>query len=175
MGSHPKALYQLRLATRIFAVAVMVAVLSSFFLPHDYRIQRDVTIAISEEALVTYLGDASNWPKWMYIHQGKLVASLQNSSGMAFEIKYDSGKKGQFSVEEVSNHQVVFNVVPKMGQSTVLNTLTWTPFENGIKVSWAISGEMDAGLLSPYLALFANDIAGSNFEKSLAQLKKELQ
>jgi hypothetical protein len=34
---------------------------------------------------------------------------------------------------------------------------------------------LDAGLLSPYLAIFANDIAGANFEKSLSLMKGELE
>ena len=174
---HSQALYQLRLATRILAVAILIALVVGFFLPKDYKIERSVFVKTTNERLVSYLSQPENWPNWMYIKNGSLFLR-GDSTVFDFDINYDSGKTGYILVNSIEGEKIFFSVMPKIGQKTVKNIISWQNAgegNDGVMVTWTISGSMETGLLSAYLALFANDIAGSNFERGLIQLKQELR
>ncbi len=172
------ALYQLRKVTRLFALLVVVLLVVGYFLPRSYHIERSLVIDVPKADVANFLSHASNLTTWLYVQKGQVESSEQAlSKGLVLEILYDSGKKGSIQIDELGLADYQFTVVPKAGQRRVSNEiqLVGLPSGNKTRVSWSIDGELDAGLLSPYLALFANDIAGANFEKSLSLLKGELE
>ena len=173
-----KALYQLRVVTRIFALVVVLLLVVGYFLPKSYHIERSVDIDATQVEVTEFLSQASNLPEWLYVQKGRVeVLDVTLAQDLILAINYESGDKGSIKIGELRSASYQFDVVPKEGQRAVANQLSLLALESGnvTRVSWSINGELESGLLSPYLALFANDIAGANFEKSLSQLKAHLE
>lgn len=173
-----KALYQLRIVTRVFALAVILLLVVGYFLPKSYHIERSIVVDASVADVSGYLSDASELASWLYVQKGRvepLDGMLQE--GAEYQILYDSGESGLMRVSKLSQMQYEFDVAPKVGQRFVANVISLESLRSGnaIRVAWSINGELESGLLSPYLALFANDIAGANFEKSLSLLKESIE
>lgn len=173
-----KALVTLRYITRIAAVIVLVAVAVGFFLPADYRIERSITVTSDNvESVQQRLFSAQAWPNWMYIEGGELSLESQSGEGLTsqstFSISYDANvdRRGTLELVQVSSTQIEFVVTPNEKTRPVPNRIAIQSLDNGqLEVIWVIEGELDAGFLSPYLALVANTIAGSNIEASLTNL-----
>jgi hypothetical protein len=173
-----KTLYQLRKVTRLFALIVIALLVVGYFLPRTYHIERSLDLDVERGDVANFLADGSKLTTWLYVQKGKVeIIDKALSQGLVFEILYDSGKKGSIQIGELSPTAFRFTVIPKSGQRSVSNEIEFETLSEGNKtrVSWSIDGELDAGLLSPYLAIFANDIAGANFEKSLSLMKGELE
>lgn len=172
-----QALVSLRYVTRIAAVIILMAVAVGFFLPSDYRIERSASAPSAQYDLVQErLFNSEAWADWMYIESGKLV--LQEGSdtlqqGDRFLIQYagETIKQGSIVIDSVSMNAISFTVQPNQKTQPIPNTLYIDVSENGqTHLKWVIEGELDAGFLSPYLALLANRIAGANIENSLSNL-----
>lgn len=175
--THPAALYQFRKVTRITALIILMLVGVGFFMPTDYRVERSVLIDAPRDLVVSYVMKGNKLASWMYIQNGQVdgfdgVLAEGDSVGLSYA---DSEDKGNLTVTDISSYQFGFDVRPKMAVNRVSNQIEFLPDSNGTLVQWTIEGRLSAGLLSPYLAIFANDIAGNNFEKSLASLKEQIE
>ncbi|MBM6549866.1 polyketide cyclase [Marinomonas ostreistagni] len=174
-----KALLTLRYITRIAAVIILIAVAVGFFLPADYRIERSVTVPnAAREQVEQQLFTASEWQNWMHIEGGSLQLTQQATPALSdattYTIRYegDTEKLGTLELTQVSNERVNFVVTPSQTTLPVPNQIELLSSAQGLTIQWVIEGELDAGFLSPYLALVANRIAGSNIEASLSKLTK---
>ncbi len=170
-----KALVSLRYVTRIAAVIILVMVAVGFFLPSDYRIERSVVVSEGNQTeLKSRLFNAERWSDWMLIQSGRLQLSsvpVSDLEGAKFQLVYDEAdKQGGILVGTVTDDSVAFLVTPSASVKPVPNVIYLRNHTQGLEVSWVIEGVLDAGFLSPYLALLANSIAGSNLEASLARL-----
>ncbi|UTW01291.1 SRPBCC family protein [Marinomonas rhizomae] len=178
-SSHPAALYKLRKVTRISAIVILFLVVVGFFMPTDYRVERSVTINASRDQVYQDMLQGDRLPNWMFIQDGKVATSEGVlNKGDSVALFYDkTAEQGVLSVIESSEDVVRFDVRPKPKVNLVHNQIELQEVNGGTLVKWTIDGSLSAGLLSPYLAMFANDIAGSNFERSLQKLKElvELQ
>jgi len=173
-----KVLYQLRVVTRIFALVVIFLLVVGYFLPKKYHIERSINIYATQIEVADFLAKASNLSGWLYVQKGQVeLLDVALTQDLILAINYESGDKGSIRIGELRSAKYKFDVIPKEGQRVVANELSLEALESGnvTRVSWSINGELESGLLSPYLALFANDIAGANFEKSLSQLKVRLE
>ena len=176
-NSHPAALYQLRKVTRFLALIILVVIVLGFFLPTDYRVERSIVINASQGEIQQKMFRGDYLPGWMYIQSGQ-VDSFEGvlQEGDFVTLSYnDVTEKGLLSLVGLSHQSVLFDVRPKPKMNQVHNEISFQPRNGGTEVAWIIEGDLNAGLLGPYLALFANDIAGNNFEKSLQQLKELIE
>lgn len=175
--SHPAALYTLRKVTRILAVIILLLVVVAFFLPAEYRVERNVIIKAPRDLISNSLLQGDRLPEWMYIKNGAVVPfeGVLKEGDSAVLSYSDVSVQGLISVVEVSSNVIRFDVQPKPKVDIVHNHIALQPTDGGTLVIWTIEGSLNAGLLSPYLAFFANDIAGANFEKSLQQLKDQIE
>ena len=174
-----KALVTLRYVTRIAAVIILIAVAVGFFLPADYRIERSIRVSSDQiERVEERLYSAQDWTNWMHIEGGALRLTAQSSQALtdasAFTIDYDgkTDKQGTLEIVAISPSVIEFIVTPNQKTSPVPNRIEIIHHQadSEWEVQWLIEGELDVGFLSPYLALMADRIAGSNIERSLANL-----
>lgn len=176
-GSHPAALYQLRKVTRIIAIAILGLVLLSFFLPSDYKIERSIKVNAPLDLVSQNIFSGDHVPEWMFIQKGRLNSfSGGLAVGQSVGISYDeSDVVGELTLTAVSASSIRFDVRPKEGMNIVTNDILLSSSGDDVLVSWVIHGQLDVGLLGPYLAFFANDIAGKYFEISLERLKARME
>ncbi|SBS29955.1 hypothetical protein MSP8887_02814 [Marinomonas spartinae] len=172
-SEHPKALYKLRTVTRISAFVILAVVIVGLLLPTNYKVERSVTIDSSKQTVMTVLLDGNALPNWMYISDGRVEAfNGVYTKGRSATIHYNkTDKVGSLTITSIGNNQLTFDVKPKPEVDVVRNVIRLQSIGGKTKVDWLIQGKLRAGLLSPYVALLANRIAGSNFERSLDRLK----
>jgi uncharacterized membrane protein len=176
-NSHPAALYQLRIVTRILALIILLLVFIGFLLPTDYRVERSVTIDAPLHRVSEDMLQGNRLPEWMYIQGGRVdsfegVLRVGESVGLSYD---ESAESGELILTEQSNRLVRFDVRPKPSVNLVHNEIALKSVGGATTVKWTIEGNLSAGLLGPYLAFFANDIAGQNFEVSLQNLKQQVE
>lgn len=176
-SSHPAALYKLRKVTRISAIVILFLVVVGFFMPTDYQVERSVMINAPRDKVYLDMLQGDRLPNWMFVQDGKVAASEGIlGEGDSVALFYDkTAEQGVLSVIESSEDIVRFDVRPKPKVNLVHNQIELQEVSGGTLVKWTIDGSLSAGLLSPYLAMFANDIAGSNFERSLQKLKEQVE
>lgn len=169
------ALYQLRWVTRILAIVILALVAIGMLLPSQYYIERSVFINESEERVSLYLADLGSWGEWMYLpNDGVFTLPEVGDSTESLVINNTDADNGVVNIDAFEPAEIVFSVIPKLGVLPVNNRLSWSREGRGVRIVWTVEGELSAGLISPYLAFFANDIAGSNLERSLENLKNRL-
>lgn len=172
--AHPQALYQLRKVTRFLAIAILLLVAVGFFLPSQYRVERSVRIQAAPEQVVEAILQGPQLATWMYIENGQLErqeGELLEQQSLAIHYQ-QTEQQGRLTLLKAAANHVAFEVLPKAGVSPVQNDLYVRRDGEASVVNWVIEGELNAGLLSPYIALLANNIAGQNFEKSLQKLQQ---
>lgn len=176
-SAHPAALYKLRKVTRISAIVILFLVVVGFFMPSDYRVERSVVIHAPRHVVFQDMLQGERLPNWMFVQNGKLASSEGVlGKGDSIAMLYDNAaEQGVLSLTEVSSSLVRFDVRPKPAVNLVHNQIELLDVTDGTLVKWTIDGTLSAGLLSPYLAMFANKIAGNNFERSLQKLKEQVE
>lgn len=176
-NSHPAALYQLRAVTRILALVILLLVFVGFILPTDYRVERSVSIDAPLDVVSDNMLLGQNLSEWMHI-QGGQIESFDGilQGGDSVRLLYDeSDEMGELILLERTDAMILFDVRPKSSIEAVHNRILLEDHKSFTKVKWVIEGNLNVGLLSPYLAFFANDIAGHNFEVSLLALKQQIE
>ncbi|KZN12689.1 SRPBCC family protein [Marinomonas sp. TW1] len=171
---HSNAIYSIRRVTRVLALVILLLVGAGFFLPTDYRVERSVVIDASAANILDVALGGRNLPLWMHVQNGRLRDSQgELSVGQSVAIEYqDKAEQGDLTLLSVGPSQFTFDVRPKPNVNLVQNQIRFLSVPQGTQVMWQIEGNLDAGFIGPYLALFANDMAGKNFEISLQKLKK---
>ncbi|ADZ91045.1 hypothetical protein GV054_08880 [Marinomonas mediterranea] len=174
--------YQLRMVMRYLAIAILVVFVIGLFLPSTYKVTRSVIIDSTLDDVMDVIHSEQALQKWMYVKEGRVVTSEaaldgllvgnELKSGLAFDISYDDPNKvGTLHVLSVSGSSLHFEVVPRQNAAVVDNLIQASQVDDGIQVVWTVNGELNAGLFSSYIAMFANRVAGRNFEISLKNLK----
>lgn len=173
-----QALISLRYVTRIAATIILLVVAVGFFLPSDFKIERSIQIPENTAGRVLErLSTVSEWEEWVFVESGHLERIEGQSQalliGKKFNLVYPDkqSKLGSLEVTAVEASAIHFLVQPNQKSNVINNVISMEHLSSGeLKVTWTVSGELSVGFLGPYLALFANQIAGGNLEKSLAQL-----
>lgn len=175
--SHPAALYHLRKVTRISALIIILLVVVGFFLPTDYRVERRIVINAPSHVVYDDMFKAEYLSKWMFIQGGQVdVFDGALKEGDLVGLSYsETPDVGELILIKLSDRLIRFDVRPKLKNNLVHNEIVLQPNGNSTFVKWTIKGNLSAGLLGPYLAFFANDIAGENFEISLRNLKEQIE
>ncbi|MEO9274113.1 polyketide cyclase [Marinomonas sp. 5E14-1] len=176
-NSHPAVLYQLRIVTRILALIILLLVLVGFLLPTEYRVERSVSINAPLDVVSENMLSGQNLSQWIHVQGGRVESFdgvLQNDDSI--RLLYDeSDEIGELTLLEHTGNIIRFDVRPKLSTGLVHNRITLEEHALVTEVKWIIEGDLSVGLLSPYLAFFANDIAGQNFEVSLFNLKQQIE
>ncbi|GAB3476230.1 hypothetical protein GCM10027340_02700 [Marinomonas epiphytica] len=161
----------------MLALVILLVIALGFVLPTDYRVERSVIIQAVPDTVSHAVLNQESLSQWMYIQDGQLVPNKrQLKVGEQVAIVYqNTDQQGVLTINDVNEQGVRFTVSPKPSVEPVSNRISITSEQGQTQVRWVIEGELKVGLLSPYVAFFANDIAGRNFELSLQRLKALLE
>ncbi len=148
-------------------------------LPASYRVERAIEINRPAEVIYELVVNLPNWPKWdpfteqeptaKYAYTG--VEGTVGSSWM-WEGKEKIGT-GRLTIEEVVANQSVRSKLEFIAPQAMLAQDLWnlTPTDNGTKVTWAVTGELDYPV-GRVFGIFMEGMLGPTFERGLANLKR---
>lgn len=164
-------------------VAISIGTLIAFFLivaiflPAEFRVERSIVINAPIENVYTQVADFKNWEHWMPWLEMERTAdyTISNPSiGVDARMSWIGDTVGSGSITVVEDH-APNSIKSKLefGEGDIISDQIWT-FEStpeGTKVLWAIEGEAAYPLMR-YMGLMFDSMAGPDFERGLAKLKK---
>lgn len=163
----------------VFAIFILVFAIVVAMQPSKFRVTRSAMIAAQPAAVFAQVNDLHNWKAWS--PWAKLDPNAQESFegpawGIGAIMRWSGNKQvgaGSMTItESVPDERVRFKlefVKPFKGTNTA--EFTFTPQGDQTAVTWTMEGHKT--FITKAIGLFMNceKIAGSQFEKGLAQMK----
>ena len=164
--------------TAVIAVLLSVGlVLGGMMLPATFVVSRGVTVNAPPEKVYALVADPRAWAKWSVWNQRdpamKIVYSGPESgvgATWAWQSQSEGDGKMSFTVAEPGK-RIGFDLdFPDFG-TTSKGELVFTPEGSGTRVTWRMNGDVGSNPLYHWFALFADALAGKDFEAGLVNLK----
>ena len=169
-------------------IALIVAALVAAFVlivaaqPTAFRIQRSTVISAPPEIVFRYVNDFREWAKWNPFAKEdpttKIVLSGPPAgTGAIYEWTGKKSGAGRMDIVESRPNQLVGIRLAFAAPMMVTNRAEFTlePQPGGVKLTWAMSGEN--GFVGKAFSLVMNSdkMVGGEFEKGLADLKRNAE
>ena len=159
----------------VLSVFLMLA----FTLPDKYLVSRTTFIASDGKEIQTNLADLKFWGQWTPWDQEKdFFAKFYSGSlsGVGSKVLWGSDTSGKGSIEIISAESgrgVVYDLTLE-GFSHAMGVIQITQMIGGCEVLWQLEGSV-IHPLGVFFVPFMDYLIGSDFEKSLAGLKKRCE
>lgn len=166
-------------------IGIVVGGLVALFLivaaiaPASYRVERSIEINKPAEVIYQLVVNLPNWQKWEPFTEKEPTAksTFAGEPGTIGSSWYWEGEKeigvGRLTIEEVTPNQSIRSKLEFIAPQAMLAQDLWsfTLTDNGVKVTWAVTGELDYPV-GRVFGFFMDNMLGPTFEKGLANLKK---
>ena len=156
---------------------VAVLLVGGWLLSPKFSVTRSVLIDAAPERVYPLVADPRAWARWAEWQQRDPSMQLDYSgaasgAGARWAWKSASEDDGEmsFTAAEPDRRVAYALYFPDFG-TTSAGELRLLPEAGGTRVSWSIDGDMGHNPLFHWMALFADDIVGKDFDAGLARLK----
>jgi uncharacterized protein YndB with AHSA1/START domain len=163
----------------VIALAVLVAVLvfGGMLLSPKFSLSRSVLVNAAPDRVYPLIADPRAWARWSEWNRRDPAMHVDYSgaasgAGAKWAWKSDSEGDGEMSLTAAEpDKRVVYALYfPDFG-TTSEGELLLLPEAGGTRVSWSMNGDMGHNPLFHWMALFADDMVGKDFDAGLARLK----
>jgi hypothetical protein len=161
-------------------VALVLAV--GFVLPSTYRVERSTTIRAPAEAVYAQVAHLARWQDWSPWNAGKYPGNQWMFGGPAVgvgSVRSWSGEDvgtGTLSLTEADPKTgVAYDMSLEDGRYLLHGRISFSPEEEGTRVTWVDEGDLGGGPLVGYLRFPLRSRLGGQLEEALAQLKKRVE
>jgi len=165
----------------VIVVAVALAVISQF-LPSSFRVERSLIIHAGADQIYPFVNDLRRWPEWTVWNteaDPTLVFTYEGpGEGVGASSKWESKKSGPGSLaitESDPAKGVKTELTFGRGGTPVQGWVTFAPAGTDTKVIFGFGGEVSRNPMQRWLYAYMDKMAGPEFEKNLAGLKKKVE
>ena len=163
------------------AIVVLIAglVAVGLFLPHDYEVERGITIQREPQRVFDEVNSLKNWEAWSpWVAKDSTIKSVYSGpdSGVGATASWTSENSGS-GKQEVLESQAPSHIKTKLDFGDMGFAYTqwhFEPAENGTNVRWSMSGDT-TGLFGGYFAMMMDSFIGADYEDGLSRLKQHLE
>ncbi|QGX61551.1 SRPBCC family protein [Alteromonas mediterranea] len=161
----------------VFGAVIAIFVISSFFIPKDYSVERTITIDAEPSDVYPYVVDLREWKKWGVWFKRDPNMQLTYSGpdraiGMRSVWESETEGNGEMEITQLEhNKRVLYRLYfPDfdMGSSGIVEI---KPTVGGTLVIWRDEGTVDNNPINRYFALLMDGMIGPDFEMGLENLK----
>ncbi|QDG34581.1 SRPBCC family protein [Alteromonas mediterranea] len=161
----------------VFGAVIAIFVISSFFIPKDYSVERTITIDAEPSDVYPYVVDLREWKKWGVWFKRDPNMRLTYSGpdraiGMRSVWESETEGNGEMEITQLEhNKRVLYRLYfPDfdMGSSGIVEI---KPTAGGTLVIWRDEGTVDNNPINRYFALLMDGMIGPDFEMGLENLK----
>ena len=161
----------------VFGAVIAIFVISSFFIPKDYSVERTITIDAEPSDVYPYVVDLREWKKWGVWFKRDPNMQLTYSGpdraiGMRSVWESETEGNGEMEITQLEhNKRVLYRLYfPDfdMGSSGIVEI---KPTAGGTLVTWRDEGTVDKNPINRYFALLMDGMIGPDFEMGLENLK----
>jgi hypothetical protein len=161
-------------------VALVLAV--GFVLPSTYRVERSTTIHAPAEAVYAQVAHLGRWQDWAPWNVRKYPGNQWMFGGPAVgvgAVRSWSGEdvgSGTLSLTEADPKTgVAYDMSLKEGRYLLHGRISFSPEDEGTRVTWVDEGDLGGGPLMHYLRFPLQSRLGGQLEEALARLKKRVE
>lgn len=161
----------------VAGVIILLFVVTSFFIPNEYSVERRVNINAEPSEIYPYVVDLKEWQKWGVWFKRDPNMKLDyfgpdRAIGMRSEWVSETEGNGEMEITQLEhNKRVLYRLYfPDfdMGSSGVVEI---EATGQGSMVTWRDEGTVDNNPINKYFALMADGMVGPDFETGLENLK----
>ena len=161
----------------VVGAVIILFVVTSFFIPNDYSVERKVNIDAQPSEIYPYVVDLREWQKWGVWFKRDPNMKLEYSGpdraiGMRSEWKSETEGNGEMEITQLEhNKRVLYRLYfPEfdMGSSGVVEIEST---DNGSTVIWRDEGSVDNNPINKLFVLMMDSMIGPDFEMGLENLK----
>lgn len=161
----------------VVGAVILLSVVTSFFIPNDYSVERKVNIDAQPSEIYPYVVDLREWQKWGVWFKRDPNMKLDYSGpdraiGMRSEWKSETEGNGEMEITQLEhNKRVLYRLYfPEfdMGSSGVVEIEST---DNGSTVIWRDEGSVDNNPINKLFVLMMDSMIGPDFEMGLENLK----
>lgn len=161
----------------VVGIVILLLVITSFFIPNDYNVERKVSIDAQPSEIYPYIVDLREWQKWGVWFKRDPNMKLEYSGpdraiGMRSEWVSDTEGNGEMEITQLEhNKRVVYRLYfPDfdMGSSGMVEIESTT---DGSIVTWRDEGSVDNNPINKFFVLMMDSMIGPDFEMGLENLK----
>lgn len=163
------------------AVLVLLLVIVAFLLPRTYRIERTIVIQAKAERVYPMFADLRRWKEWGAWQEKDPAMKMtyaEKTTGVGAWSAWESATEGSgrmtFTTVEAPKRVVYKLEFPDMGTSSE-GTMSLALAGDGVKVTWVDAGDLGMNPLFRWFGLFLERMIGPDFEKGLANLKRQAE
>ncbi len=174
-----KTLRKVVLALVVIPVLVVAA---SFFLPSDYRVERELVMKASAEAVFAQVSTPKTWPEWTAWTAAKYpdlkysFAGPEAGAGASYSWTGQSSGNGSLKITLAEPaKRIEYTLDFENGKHVSTGAIAIEPAEGGVKVTWHNAGSMGGNPVSRILGLLMDRMLGPDFEEGLRKLKERVE
>ena len=160
-------------------VAFLIIVVGiGFILPAKYEVVRTINTTASPDKIYAQIGDLKNWKDWgPWYENDKTIKSTfsENTSSVGSFSQWTSEQDGpgKMTFNTVKNNEYLeYDLEFIDMQMKSKGSFTLEKDAAGTKITWKMWGDYGMNPISRYFGLFMDGMLGKDFEKGLANLKK---
>ena len=156
---------------------VAVLVVGGLLLSPKFSVSRSVLVNAPPDRVYPLIADPRAWARWSEWNRRDPAmhvdySGAESGAGAKWAWKSDSEGDGEmsFTAAEPDKRVVYALYFPDFG-TTSAGELLLLPEAGGTRVSWSMNGDMGHNPLFHWMALFADEMVGKDFDAGLARLK----
>ena len=159
---------------------VLLLVVVAFFLPRQYQVQRAIVIRATADTIMEQTAVLRQWKSWSAWHERdpkmKLAYSEQ-TTGVGAWVSWESKNEGngKMTITEQTPTKLLYALeFPDYGMKSN-GTMEARPESAGTRLTWSDEGDLGMNPMNRWFGLFLDKFIGTDFDRSLANLKKLIE
>ncbi len=166
----------------ILVALVALVFVVSLFLPSQVHVERDGVVNASIGTTFGQVNDLTEWKSWSYWDNidPEMKESFEGPDAgvgaiKSWESEHPQVGKGKMTITESMENEKIVTEMEFDGQGNATGTWSFEEADGGVKVTVAMDMDMGMNPIGKFMGLMMEDWIGSDFEKTLAGLKKKCE
>ncbi|MDQ8187464.1 SRPBCC family protein [Pelagicoccus sp. SDUM812002] len=160
----------------IFSLLFIAAIAVGFFLSNEFTVSRSVVVKASPEKVYALIGDLEQWSvwgPWKDADENLQVSLGEQTSGVgASQSWVGTDGDGRLVFTEADPESgIAFDLLFNEDAFANISSITYERVDEGLVVTWEMSGSVPAPVVGGYLAWMMPDMISPMFDDGLAKLK----
>jgi hypothetical protein len=166
------------------AIVVVALVMLGFLLPDKTHIERAILVDAPQEEVFAIASDLNQQERWSpWLEYDPAAKTEVTGAGVGQKMRWTSKKLGNGSQEitALDPPSRIDTALEFEGHGRAMSAMTMSPEQNGTRVVWSFDCNMREAVplwmqpLSTYMGFFMEGMLGKDYEKGLANLKREAE
>ncbi len=161
---------------------ILVFLIIGFFLPSHCRIEKNLVMNTSPEAVFARVDTLKRWPEWTAWTTNRFpdmkikFEGPESGVGAMMIAKGKSSGNGMVKITRAeSTKGIWYDLDFEHGRQIFQGAIILEPTETGLKATWSLETDMGANPVKRWAGLFLNKLMGGDMARGLANLKKQVE